>query len=209
MRAPLRAMQGFARILVEEHSRHLDQTATGYLDRIIQSSHRLDRLIQDVLSYTKILQADFPLEPVDLARLVRDIIGSYPDFHSSRSTVHVAEGLPTVLGNQAWLTQCLSNLLGNAVKFVAQGVPPVVKVFAETLNGHVRVWVEDNGIGIAPRDKDRIFRLFERVHTASEYSGTGIGLTIARKAIERMGGHIGVESELGQGSRFWIELKKA
>ncbi len=209
MRAPLRAMQSFARILVEEHSRHLNQTATGYLDRIIQSSHRLDRLIQDVLSYTKILQADFPLEHVDLDRLVRDIIGSYPDFHSPHSTVLVAEGLPTVLGNQAWLTQCLSNLLSNAVKFVRPGVPPLVKVFAETLNGHVRVWVEDNGIGISPRDKDRIFRLFERIHSVSEYSGTGIGLTIARKAIERMGGHIGVESELGQGSRFWIELKKA
>ena len=159
--------------------------------------------------YTKILRADFPLERVDLDRLIRDILSSYPDFHPAKANVAVKGTLPGVVGNEAWLTQCLSNLLSNAVKFMPPGVIAVVKVSAEFLNGHVRIWIEDNGIGIDSKDKDRVFRLFEKIHHRSEYEGTGIGLTIARKAIERMNGRIGFESELGKGSRFWIELKKA
>jgi signal transduction histidine kinase len=114
-----------------------------------------------------------------------------------------------VLGHEASLTQCLTNLLSNAVKFVAHGVKPQVLVRTELLNDTVRLWVQDNGLGIPRQAQAKIFEIFQRLHKESEYEGTGIGLAIVRKAVERMGGRVGVESEPGKGSRFWLELKSA
>ena len=104
------------------------------------------------------------------------------------------------------LRQVLANLVGNALKFSHPERSPLVRVRSEMKGGKVRIWVEDNGIGIAPEHCDRIFRLFERLHTSQAYPGTGIGLALVRKGAERMGGTAGVESELEKGSRFWIEL---
>jgi len=163
-----------------------------------------------------------------LDRLIRDLIQTYPNGH--KTEIHIQGKLPKVVGSEAFLTQCFSNLLSNAAKFVSPGTSPHIEVWAEDRvsvrrethaetarpsmlsgpsNATVRIWVEDNGIGIAPEDHDRIFGMFERINPAKEYQGTGIGLTIVRKAAERMSAQLGVESELGKGSRFWIELQKA
>jgi signal transduction histidine kinase len=168
------------------------------------------------------------MEPVDLDRLIRDLIQTYPNGH--KTEIQIQGKLPNVLGNEAFLTQCFSNLLSNAAKFVAPGTNPHIEVRAQDRisvsgetdvetakpsmlpgpdNATVRIWVEDNGIGIAPENRDRIFGMFERVNSAQKYEGTGIGLAIVRKAAERMGAQLGFESELGKGSRFWIELQKA
>ncbi len=207
MRAPLRAMQGFSHVLREEHASQLDAQGVEYLRRIDSAANRLDRLIQDVLSYNKILRAPLPMQPIDLDRLARDIIATYPNWQPPQADVYIDGRLPSVVGNEAFLTQCLSNLVGNAVKFQPRGNLPRVRIWAEPKEGETRVWVEDNGIGIAPKDHERIFRLFEQVNAPNEYDGTGVGLTIVRKAIERMNGQHGCESELGQGSRFWLQLK--
>jgi PAS domain S-box-containing protein len=207
LRAPLRSMRGFAQILVDDYGSKLDEQGTGYLQHIIRSSSRLDRLIQDVLSYSRVLHAKGLVQPVDLDGLVSDIIATYPNGH--KAEFHIQGKLPTVLGNEAFLTQCFSNLLANASKFVAAGTIPRIEIGAEDREpSMVRVWIEDNGIGIAPENHKRIFRMFERINLATEYDGTGIGLTIVRKAAERMGAQVGFESELGKGSRFWIQLRK-
>jgi signal transduction histidine kinase len=207
LRAPLRSMQGFAKILVDDYSSKLDEQGVTYLQQIMRSSSRLDRLIQDVLSYSKVLHAKGLARPVALDGLVRDIIATYPNGH--KAEFHVQGKLPTVIGNEAFLTQCFSNLLDNASKFVAAGTVPRVEIRAEDREpSMVRVWIEDNGIGIAAENQDRVFRMFERINLAAEYEGTGIGLTIVRKAAERMGAQVGFESELGKGSRFWIQLQK-
>ena len=147
------------------------------------------------------------MEPVDLDGLMRDIIATYPNGH--KAEIHIQGKLPTVLGNEAFLTQCFSNLLGNASKFVEPGTIPRIEIGAEEREPPmVRVWIEDNGVGIAAENHERIFRMFERINLATEYEGTGIGLTIVRKAAERMGAQVGFESELGKGSRFWIQLQK-
>jgi len=209
MRAPLRAMQSYSQYLVDEYSDRLDEKGVNYLHQIMRSAVRLDRLIQDVLSYTRILHAPLPMSSVNLDRLVRDIIETYPNGQPIKPEIHILGKLPKVMGNEALLTQCVSNLLSNGAKFVSPGTAPRLEISAELMtDSGVRVWIKDNGIGIAPENHARIFRLFERIHPASEFEGTGIGLTIVRKAIERMGAQIGFESELGQGTQFWMQFKK-
>jgi len=209
MRAPLRAMQSFAQFLVDEYSSKLDEQGVNYLHQIMRSAVRLDLLIQDVLSYTRILHAKLPRERVDLDLLVRDIVETFPNGQPIRPEIQIKDTLPHVMGNQALLAQCVSNLLSNGAKFVAAGTTPRLEVSAEAIaEDSIRVWFKDNGIGIAPENHERIFRLFERIHATVEYEGTGIGLTIVRKAAERMGAQVGFESEPGKGSNFWIQLKK-
>ena len=209
MRAPLRAMQSFAQFLVDDYGSKLDEQGVNYLHQIMRSAVRLDQLIRDVLSYTKILHSPLPMETVDLDRLVRDIIETYPNGQPIQPQIQVKGKLPKVLANEALLTQCVSNLLSNGAKFVSPGTTPRLEISAEDSGPSLaRVWIKDNGIGIAPENHGRIFRLFERIHPATEYEGTGIGLTIVRKAIERMGAQVGFESELGKGSKFWMQLEK-
>ncbi len=208
MRAPLRAMHGFSALLEQNYGPELDNTGKSYLQRITASATRLDRLIQDVLNYSKVARADLQLHSVDLEALFQEIIESYPALQPPKAHISFKAPLPRVLGNTAALTQVLSNLLGNAVKFARDGVEPRVCVFAENHGDLVRLTVEDNGVGIPQESQARIFQMFQRLHPASEYEGTGIGLAIVRKAVERMGGTVGVESDPGRGSRFWVQLRR-
>jgi signal transduction histidine kinase len=215
MRAPLRAMRGFASILEEEHPAQLDSVALSYLRRISDAASRLDQLIVDILDYSKIVRGELRLASLDLHKLVREILASYPQFDASRVDVAVEGPLPVVLANNAAMTQVLSNILTNAVKFVAPGMRPRVRIRAEDVrndqafpNGAVRLCVEDNGLGIPRHAHSRLFEIFTRFEDPALYEGTGIGLAIVMNAVERMRGTIGVESEPGKGSRFWVQLHK-
>jgi len=188
----------------------LDDHAKKYLDRIIQGGTRMDRLIQDILTYSRLSRREIKLQPISLDRLTREITSQYLDTGGSTSPDISVEGqLQNVIGHEASLSQAISNLLNNAVKFIAPGAKPKVRVRSERRNGDVRLWVEDNGIGIKPEYQHRLFSVFERVHPEKNYEGTGIGLAIVRKAAERMGGKAGVESDGVSGSRFWIQLPAA
>jgi signal transduction histidine kinase len=209
LRAPLRAMQSYAQVLLEDCADRLTEPGREYLSRIENAGVRLDRLIQDVLTYSRISRSQVNSKPIDLEKLLRDIMEQYPMLRAPAAEIRIEGSLPTVLAEESSVTQCLSNLLGNAVKFVPAGRKPQVIVRAESIGDRTRVWIEDNGIGIDTKDQDRIFKMFERVEHAGRYEGTGIGLAIVRKAIERMGGQVGVESEPGKGSRFWLEFKTA
>ncbi|HVS53585.1 MAG TPA: chemotaxis protein CheB [Opitutaceae bacterium] len=208
MRAPLRAMQGFAQLLLKNHEATLDARSIDHLRRINTSAARLDALIEDVLTYSRLLRSDIVLQPVSLDELVRRVVATYPQLQANGAEVAIEGTLPTVLANEASLTQVVSNLLTNAVKFVAPGAKAQVTIRAEEIEGDVRLWIEDQGIGIDPRDHERIWTIFTRIGRAKDYEGTGIGLAIARKAVERMNGAIGLESQLGQGSKFWLRLRK-
>lgn len=210
MRAPLRAMEGYASFIAEECE--LDDNGQVYLDRIRASARRLDNLIVDVLNYSRVVRSDIPLSRVDSAALLKEIIHSYPNLHGAGVRIEIAQNLPVVQANSSALTQVFSNLLGNAVKFVAAGVNPEVQIWAEPAVENpcaVRFWFEDNGIGIPEDSLDSVFQMFQRVNGPMAYEGTGIGLAIVRKAMERMGGRVGVESRQGKGSRFWVELLRA
>lgn len=206
MRAPLRAMHAFAQFLLEDTPDAQPQTRL-HCQRIIAAASRLDRLIQDALSYTKAVLLVAPRERVDLQALIQTLIDTYPNLQSDQADIRIVDPLPPVLGSESLLTQCFSNLLGNAVKFVPRGVRPEVIVSAEAQGESVRIWIQDNGIGIPEHARNRLFGMFERL--TNEYEGTGIGLAIVRKVVERMGGKVGVEATSGKGSRFWVELKAA
>jgi signal transduction histidine kinase len=208
LRAPLRAMEGYAKALLTDYHDRLDPQARHWLDRIFRSAHRLDYLIQDVLAYSRVAKDEIKLSPVDLAGLLEDIIAANPEFQTSRSRITVEQPLHRVLGHEAYLTQCVSNLLANAVKFVPAGVVPEIRIRSERLDGKVRVWFEDNGIGIDPAHHERIFQIFGQVYPEEKYGGTGIGLAIVRKAVQRMSGAVGVESRVDKGSRFWLILNR-
>jgi len=209
LRAPLRAMQGFSEAVLEDYEGKLDEQGKSYLVRIKNAASRLDRLIQDLLSYTRISRVDSPLEVFDLKKVVNDIIEHDPSLNPPAAKVMVAEAtLPKVLGRETALNQVLTNLLGNATKFVKPGTVPEIKVRAEDRGTAVRLWIEDNGIGIAPEDQERIFDMFIQAHEPGLYGGTGIGLAIVKKATETMRGAVGVESKEGEGSRFWVDLNK-
>ncbi|HKY07613.1 MAG TPA: ATP-binding protein [Candidatus Binatia bacterium] len=208
MRAPLRAMQGYAKALLADYDGRLDAEAKHYLDRIFRGANRLDLLIQDVLAYSRVAKGEIALRPVDLERLVDDIIAANPEFQAPLARISVEGPLHRVLGHDAYLTQCVTNLLGNAVKFVPPGVVPEVRIRTERVDGKIRIWFEDNGIGIDPLHRGRIFQIFGQVHPGKKYGGTGIGLAIVRKAVQRMNGEVGVESELNRGSRFWLLLSE-
>jgi len=201
--------QGFSQLVLEEHAQKLDAEAVSYLRKTKAAAYRMDRLIQDVLSFTRISRQDIQLQPVNLDKLVRDIIDERPELQGPAAEIVIASPLLGVVGHEASLTQCLTNMLENAVKFVAPGVKPRVRVWTEPREDKVRLWIEDNGIGIEEESQKRLFSMFERLHSQTAYEGTGIGLAIVRKAIERMKGEVGLESEPGRGSRFWFELPPA
>lgn len=209
LRAPVRAMQCYAEVLMEDYGAHLDDNAKKYLDRIIGAGTRMDRLIQDILTYSRLSRREIQLHPVSLDKLAREIVRQYLDLGSAHADISVEGPLLSVLGHEPSLGQAISNLLSNALKFVAPGTLPKVRLRTEQRNGDVRLWIEDNGIGIKPEYQHRLFSVFERVHPEKKYEGTGIGLAIVRKAAERMGGKVGVESDGLAGSRFWIQLPAA
>jgi PAS domain S-box-containing protein len=205
MRAPLRAIQSFTEIVLSDFGDKIPE-GVGYLQKIINAAARLDRLIQDVLAFARVSRQDIAVGPIDVDKLVREIVHERPELHDPRAQVAVESPLLPVIGHDASLTQCLTNLLDNAVKFVAAGTKPKVRVFTKTHGDRVRVCVQDNGIGIDAVGQRRLFGMFERLATAQSYQGTGVGLAIVRKAAERMNGRVGVESTPGQGSTFWVEV---
>jgi signal transduction histidine kinase len=207
MRAPLRGMQGFAHLLLAEHAGSLQGDARDYLERIAHSAERMDALIQDALSYTQVLRSETELHPVDLDKALRQLISTFPGWQEPNADVQIRGILPHAVAHEGFIVQCFANLIGNAVKFVAPGTMPRVRIWAEERDRRVRVYVEDNGIGIASKDHDRVFRMFERLNSADEYEGTAIGLAIVRKAVERMHGRVDYESTPGRGTRFWIDLR--
>lgn len=210
LRAPVRAMQGFARVLMEDYGEKLDDAARDYLDRIVSGACRMDNLIQDLLVYSRLGHTELSLGPISLKQLINEIVRQIaPEIESRHAEVFVSDDLPEVVANKMALGQALENLITNGMKFMPDGQTPKVRIEAQTIGRLVRLWIIDNGIGIPEEHHSRIFRVFERLHTAETYPGTGIGLAIVRKGVERMNGRVGLESSPGQGSRFWIELPAA
>lgn len=210
LQEPLRTIRGFSQLLLENTSEPLSLMQQDYLQRISRGSQRAEKLVQDLLSYSRLSQLDLHLQPINLSTVLAEALHQLdPLLQHCNAQVQLEEPLGQVMGNDLILLQVVINLLTNAVKFVAPNVTPEIRVRSQNRDNNIRLWVEDNGIGIAPEMHQQIFNVFIRLHSIEAYPGTGIGLAIAQRGIERLGGTVGVDSQLGQGSRFWIELPAA
>ena len=213
LRAPLASIRIFADYILKDYRDQIDERSQEGLRYIIESANEMSKMTEDILAYSRTSVTDLELEPVALESVVAHAASQLrTEFEQRAVQFQVVKPLPSVRAHPALLAQVVSNLLANAVKFVATGVTPAISVWAERRlapQPMVRLWIEDNGIGVAPDDQERIFRLFERGRVMTRYPGTGIGLAIVRRGVERMGGQVGLESTVGVGSRFWVELQEA
>jgi signal transduction histidine kinase len=167
----------------------------------------MDSLIHDLLAYCHIAQERVELDRLDPAPIIRHALSHEIAQAAPREVeASVEDGLPTVLGHAALLSNVFTQLISNALKFTAPDVRPQVRIGCETSEKRVRLWIKDNGVGIPVEYHDRVFKPFERLDASGERQGTGIGLAIVRVATERMRGQVGLESEPGKGSTFWVEL---
>ncbi|MCX7969034.1 MAG: PAS domain S-box protein [Armatimonadetes bacterium] len=210
LRAPLMALEGFAQALLEDYSERLNDTGQDYCRRIVNAARKMDQLIGALLDYGRLSYRELTLGVVSLEKAIEDALQLVEAYITQRGAeVTVIPPFPSVIGHHALLVQILVNLLTNAVKFTPPDRKPKVQIWAERRNGKIRVWVEDNGVGIPMEYQERIFKPFSRLHPETDYPGIGIGLAIVKRGVERMGGKVGVVSEIEKGSKFWIELQPA
>jgi signal transduction histidine kinase len=210
LRAPLRSIQGFADLLVTDHGSELDAEATMGVERIRNSAERMGRLILDLLAYTDLGRADFQKQAVDLEVVCREVLRMFAD-EIRRTGAEISVDLPAkyILADRVGTERVLVNLIANALKFSDPSRPLHIQVKSEKKSPRVRISVSDNGIGIDLSYRERIFGVFERLSPGGAPGGTGIGLAIVKRSVEKMGGTVGVESSPGKGSCFWFEVSEA
>jgi signal transduction histidine kinase len=207
LKAPLRSIQGFAQLLLSDHGPALDSESRDYAERMRNSAERMGRLIEDLLGYTELERRTFCKQPVDLDEIFQDAVRLLDDeIKKTHADVLVELSNDRVQGDPNGVECAVVNLLGNALKFVHPDRLPRIRIVTERKLPNVRIWVEDNGIGLDPKYGERIFGVFQRLPGIDDRPGTGIGLAMVKKSIEKMGGRTGVESTPGAGSRFWFEL---
>ncbi|TMH04877.1 MAG: hybrid sensor histidine kinase/response regulator [Betaproteobacteria bacterium] len=209
MQEPLRMVASYLQLVADRYQGRLDADADEFIGYAVDGAKRMQALINDLLAYSRVGTQARPFEPTDCNAVVRTALHHLQvAIEESGAIIECAE-LPAVRGDATQLLQLFQNLLANAIKFHRPGVAPRVSLSAQAGAEGWRFAVTDNGIGIAPEYFERIFALFQRLHGRTEYPGTGIGLALCKKIVERHGGHIGVESEPGRGSTFWFTLPRA
>ena len=208
LRAPVRAMKSFAQILVNDYTGRLDAEADEHLGFIVEGANRLESLINDLLAYSRIDAQGKGFEPVDCS-VVFDQVKNDLLMDSDHSKAEVTrDDLPTIMADGTQMGQLFQNLLSNGIKFHGEA-PPIVHMSVERNEKEWVFSVRDNGIGIEPEHAERIFAMFQRLHTQEEYPGTGMGSAICKKIVERHGGEIWVKSQVGGGSTFFFTIETA
>jgi signal transduction histidine kinase len=208
VRAPLRAITGFVEFLKEEEAERLSPQGWQDLTKIQAVTAQMQNTIEGLINFARIEHGDRQMQPVSLDLLVTRCVEHLgQEIQQRQAKVVICKPLPLVEGNVVLLMLALTNLVSNAIKFVPQEVIPVVTIRAAVTPPICRLEIEDKGIGIAPEDQQRLFQPFVQLHGVEVYEGVGLGLATARKAVELMGGRIGVTSSPGQGSTFWLELR--
>ncbi len=222
LRAPLRSMSGFAQALMDGEASRLGPQEADYVRRIANSARRMDTLLQDLLEYSRVARASMPPTTVNLDGVISEIVSLRErEIEQTKARIEVKSPLGAVIAHTPTVQQILANLIDNGLKFVSKDKQPHLSIWTEPVavdgaksenssNGShsaaIRIWIEDNGIGIEKEFYEKIFGLFERLHPSHAFPGTGLGLAIVRKGVERMGGRVGLISQADHGSRFWVEL---
>jgi PAS domain S-box-containing protein len=207
LKAPLRGIDGYSQLLEEEFAAQLGDEGRQFIGRIRRGVQQMGELINDLLDYARLERRDMARHPVDVSALVRDVVEAYgADIERNRARLSLALVPMTLPLDRDGMAMVLRNLIGNALKFSRGREQPQVDIGSSSENGHYRIWVRDNGTGFDMQYHDRIFGIFQRLHRAEEYPGTGVGLALVAKAMQRMGGRVWAESAPGQGATFFLEF---
>jgi PAS domain S-box-containing protein len=206
LQEPLRKIQAFGDLLKSKHGAGLDAQARDYIERMQSAAKRMQVLINDLLSFSRVTTKAQPFVPVDLGEIAREVVHDLEvRTHEAGAEMIIGE-LPTVDADPLQMRQLLQNLTSNALKFHRPGIPPRVEIRGDANDGRAEITVSDNGIGFEEKYADRIFTMFERLHGRGKYEGTGIGLAICRKIVQRHGGEIVAHSKPGEGATFIVRL---
>lgn len=205
LKTPLRSIGGFLQLLRKNHGDKLDDKASALVQRSLDATARLEQLTEDLLSYARINSESKPFVPLDCSDVVNDAISLLDSSITETGAVITVDKLPRIMGDRTQLVQLFLNLLGNGLKY-CRGRSPIIHVSASKVGPDWLVSVADNGIGIEARHHERIFEVFKRLHNQNEYPGTGIGLAVCKRVVERHGGNIRVESIAGEGSTFYFTI---
>ena len=205
LQTPLRGIAGFAQFLKDDYQHKLDATGAQHIDRIITGAQRMQSLIQDLLAYSRVDSRSLPFQPTDLNSVFDDAVELLSaEIETVGGEVH-RDRLPVVNGDKAQLSQLLQNMIGNALKYHGDA-PPHIQVSAEQGDNSWTIAIRDNGIGISEKHYDRIFDIFRRLHTQEKYPGTGIGLAVCRRIVNRHGGRIWLDPDVGHGTTFYFSI---
>jgi light-regulated signal transduction histidine kinase (bacteriophytochrome) len=195
----------YSQLLERRYKDKLDGDALEFIDYVVDGAKRMQELINDLLAYSRVGTRGRDLEPIDMETVYSRVLSNLQVAIEEHQAEISHDPLPKVMGDGLQLVQLMQNLIGNAIKFHGE-TPPKVRVSAEVQNLQVLVCISDEGIGIEPQYAERIFQLFQRLHSKASYPGTGIGLAICKKIVERHDGRIWVESQSGKGTRFYFTL---
>lgn len=207
LKAPLRGIDGYSQLLVEEYANRLDEEGLHFVQRIRQGVRQMGALIEDLLEYSRMERRDMGHETVAIEPLVRQILDGYrADIEQSGAVVQLTVEPMTLALDREGLSVALRNLIGNALKFSRSNKAPAIEIGARTEAGRRILWVRDNGVGFDMKYHDRIFGIFQRLHRPEDFPGTGVGLALVSKAAQRMGGSVRAESQLGAGATFFLEF---
>ena len=205
LQEPLRAVTGYTQLLVQDYQERLDESAQEYTAYIVDGAKRMQQLIQDLLAYSRVGTRDLTFASTDCNVVLKQVLRNLQVAIAENNAAIVLDSLPTVIADKNQLTQLFQNLIGNAIKFRREA-PPQIHISAELKDGEWLFRVQDNGIGMKSRYLDRIFEIFKRLHTRTEFPGTGIGLAICKKIVDRHSGRIWAESEPGIGTTFYFTI---
>jgi signal transduction histidine kinase len=207
LQEPLRMVGSFLQLLQKRYGDKLDRQANEYIFYAVDGAARMKRLIGDLLNYS-LSNREWAMERVDLSASIREALQNLAaSIRESDAIIHVAE-MPTLFTDPAQMLQLFQNLISNAIKFRKDDSRPVIGIRCDKEDGYWRFAVEDNGIGIEPQFADKVFVIFKKLHHRTKFDGTGIGLAIAKKIVERHGGNIWFESEPGKRTTFYFTLKR-
>lgn len=206
LQEPLRMVSSYTQLIARRYKGKLDADADEFIAFAVDGANRMQRLILDLLAYSRVNTAGRQFEPTAMETVLKAALNNLTDAVKESQAIITHDPLPAVMGDDKQLAQLFQNLLSNAVKF-GGAQPPRIHISAKQTDGEWLFSVRDHGIGLDPQYADRIFVIFQRLHTREEYPGTGIGLAICKKIVERHGGRIWVESELGKGATFYFTMR--
>jgi light-regulated signal transduction histidine kinase (bacteriophytochrome) len=206
LRAPLRHVDGFTRILKEEYSEAIPADGVKYLDRILDAANHMGHLVDDLLSLARIGRQEMKREKTDMAALVKQAIAGIPPESGARDIEWRVEPLPELYCDPGLIRLALTNLLSNAAKFTRKQPVAVIEIGSSLINDLPTIFVRDNGVGFDPRYADKLFGVFQRLHRQEDFEGTGVGLATVQRIVRRHGGEIWAQSKPGCGAEFSFTL---